>query len=212
MMGLSALADAHAAAAVAAQAPFRTARSIDAGQVSPARAAYSLVERVSLRLREYIMSTAWILVSDAARARIFETIGGDASLVEVACYTNPALRGTPALTIAGRTVPRTQESVGSARHVIEPHTGYKDKETHGFAHMLVVRLLNAHAHHHYDRLFLVAPPHFLGVLHEHLRQPATVGFAEELAKDVVALPPADLLAYLKPRLSLRPGLEDARAG
>ena len=158
------------------------------------------------------MSTAWILVSDAARARIFETIGEDASLVEVACYTNPALRGTIALTTPGRTVPRTHESVGSARHVIEPHTAYRDKETQSFAHMLVTQLLTAHAHHRYQRLFLVAPPHFLGVLHEHLRQPATAGFAGEWAKDVLAMPPSELLAYLRPHLSLRSGLQNTRAG
>lgn len=38
------------------------------------------------------MSTAWILLSDAARVCILETIGSDASLAEIACYTNPALR------------------------------------------------------------------------------------------------------------------------
>jgi len=149
------------------------------------------------------MSTAWILVSDAARARLFETIGEDTNLIEVACYTNPGLRGAPALGGSGRTLPRTQESVGSSRHIIEPHTSYKDKETQAFAHMLTVHLLNAHSHHRYDRLFLVAPPHFLGILHEHLRQPATAGLAGELAKDLVALPPTDLLAQLKAHLPLR---------
>jgi len=158
------------------------------------------------------MTTSWILVSDAARARIFETIGDDAALVEIACYSNPSLRGASSLAGPWRTIPRSQESVGGARHVIEPHTAYRDKETQEFAHMLVVRLLNAHAHHRYDRLFLVAPPHFLGVLHAHLRKPETVVLAGELGKDVVSLPPRDLLDYLKPRLPLRACLTPAPAG
>lgn len=157
------------------------------------------------------MSTAWILVSDAARARIFETIGEDHGLVEIACYANPSLRGAPSLYSTGQPLPRCHESVGNTRHIIEPHTTYKDKETQGFAHSLVVRLLNAHAHHRYDRLFFVAPPHFLGALHEQLRHPATVGFAGELAKDVVALPPVELLEYLRPRLPLRARLSTQRA-
>lgn len=154
------------------------------------------------------MSTAWILVSNAARARIFETIGEDYGLVEIACHANPAVRGAPSM----YTQSRCHESVGAARHVIEPHTSYKDKDTQGFAHTLIVRLLNAHAHHRFDRLFLVAPPHFLGALHEQLRDPATVGFTGELAKDLVALPPVELLDYLRTRLPLRSRLTTKSVG
>lgn len=155
------------------------------------------------------MSIAWILVSDAARARVFETIGEDTGLVEVACYTNPGLRGHPPLATSGHTVPRSQESVGPARHIIEPHTSLRDKETHAFAHMLAVRLLDAHSHHRFERLFLVAPPRFLGILHEHLRQPVAAGFAGELAKDLVALPPTELLDELRMHLPLRDRLKSA---
>ena len=151
------------------------------------------------------MSTAWILVSDAARARLFETIADDASIVEIACYTNPGLRGATNLSSTGRTVPRTQDSTGPARHIIEPHTSHRDKETQAFAHTLVVHLLEAHSHHRYDRLFLVAPPHFLGVLREHLRHAPSAGLAGELPKDMVALPPAELLAQLKAHFPLRRG-------
>jgi protein required for attachment to host cells len=157
------------------------------------------------------MSTSWILVSDAARARIFETIGDDTNIVEIACFANPGLRGTPNLTSTGRTVPRSQDSTGPARHIIEPHTSLRDKETQGFAHTLVVHLLEAHSHHRYDRLFLVAPPHFLGILRGHLRHASIAGLAGELPKDMVALPPAELLAQLRTHLPLRHSPRPARA-
>ncbi len=139
------------------------------------------------------MPTTWILVSDAARGRLFEASGTPAGWTELATYANPELRGLPAQGGSGRSVPRTHESVGAARHVIEPHTSRRDKSTQAFAHTLAADLLEANAHHRYERLFLVAPPHFLGVLREQL---GDAGIAGELGNDLAALPVAELMAHM----------------
>ena len=142
------------------------------------------------------MSTTWILVSDAARGRLFEINGGAGEWTEITCYTNSDLRGLPKQGGSGHTVPRTQESMGSARHIIEAHTSYKDKSTHAFAHLIASDLREANAHQRYDQLFLVAPPHFLGTLREQLGDPAATHVAGELGDDLVNLSNGDLRQHL----------------
>lgn len=142
------------------------------------------------------MSTTWILVSDAARGRLFEINDEAGDWTEVTCYTNSDLRGQPKQGGSGRTVPRTQESAGPARHIIEPHTSHKDKSTHAFAHMIVSDLHEANTHRRYDQLYLVAPPHFLGSLREQLGDPDAAHVAGELGDDLVALSRKELRQHL----------------
>ena len=74
-------------------------------------------------------------------------------------------------------LPRTQESVGGARHAIEPHTSVEDKVSLEFARELAERLEHGRVDHAYDELVLVAAPRFLGLLR------ATIG--HEVPKLVV---------------------------
>ena len=75
------------------------------------------------------MSQTWILVADGARARLFAR-AADGALTEIACHTNPD--GSAPQRHLGA-LPRTQESHGSARHAIEPHTDEHDKSQQRFA-------------------------------------------------------------------------------
>lgn len=144
------------------------------------------------------MSHTWILICDAARARLFETPDRKSAWTEIACYANPELRGPPsARGISGRTVPRTQESVGAARHVIEPRENRKDHSARLFAHSIAAELLGAHAHRRYGRLFIVAPPRFLGMLCNEIGDLETAGVAGTLGKDVVSLSTEELAQHIR---------------
>ena len=67
----------------------------------------------------------WILVADDARARLFESERTDGELLEVADFVHPdahhADRGHR------DRLPRAQQSVGGARHGIEPRTSAEEK-------------------------------------------------------------------------------------
>ncbi|NID03354.1 host attachment protein [Luteibacter jiangsuensis] len=133
------------------------------------------------------MSTIWILACDAARARLFEAPDRKGAWTEVAAYANPELRGPPMALNTGRTVPRSQESVGGARHVIEPRETRKDHSARAFAKHIVGQLGDAHTHRRYTRIFLVAPPRFLGMLCEEIGDFELAGVAGTLGKDIVGL-------------------------
>lgn len=142
------------------------------------------------------MTTNWILVCDAARARLFEASGQDSALTEVACYSNPELRGSAQPNGNDEPLPRTHESQGAARHAIEPHTTQREKYEHQFAHGLAEMLVDAHAQRQFEQLFLVAPPRFMGVLREAIGTPEATGVAGEIVHDFVTLSPTELHEHL----------------
>jgi hypothetical protein len=81
------------------------------------------------------MSKTWILVADAAKARLFELPKKGADLIEIACYTHPDGRSPGCHPVHGR-LPRTHESKNAARHAIEPRTTLRDKHARQFADTL----------------------------------------------------------------------------
>ncbi len=142
------------------------------------------------------MSKAWILVTDAARARLFETAERNDRLVEVACYANPDPRGEPTDHVRRR-IPRAHESTTPSNHAIDPHARRHDKSLHQFAHSLTMALKSGHSHHHYERLVLIAPPRLLGALRENLGDPlAKELLVGEIDNDLIDLHPDELLDHL----------------
>ncbi len=134
------------------------------------------------------MSQTWILVADGARARLFAR-AADGALTEIACHTNPD--GSAPQRHLGA-LPRTQESHGSARHAIEPHTDEHDKSQQRFARSLRDLLEQARTAQRMDRLVLVAPPRFLGMLHASFEAPLQRLVQRQIGHDLSALPPAQL--------------------
>jgi protein required for attachment to host cells len=141
------------------------------------------------------MSKAWILVTDAARARLFETAERNDRLVEIACYTHPDLRGEQTHH-AGRRLPRTHENAGPSSRATEPHASRRDKSLQQFAHSLSTVLDSGYAHHQYEWLFLIAPPRLLGALRENLGDPFAKGLVGEIGNDLIDLHPDELFHYV----------------
>jgi protein required for attachment to host cells len=127
--------------------------------------------------------TTWILVADEARARLLEAQGADGAVVEHLSFIHEEGRQHPRDVIADR-LPRAQESVGGARHAIEPQTDLETVEAGRFAHELAAVLETGRVGRAYERLVLVAPPRFLGTLRAVL--------SDEVHKHVVGSLPKDV--------------------
>lgn len=137
----------------------------------------------------------WILVADAGRARLFEAEARDGALLEIGGYANPDAHARGA-GIGSDRPPRTQESVGSARHAIEPHTDPHDKAALGFAKGLAEILEHGRVEHAYTRLVLVAPPRFLGQLRAELGAQVGKLVAGSIGKDLTHATNEDIRAVL----------------
>lgn len=150
----------------------------------------------------------WILVADRARARVFDLSADGAALVEIKSFINPEGRASGRDLTTDRP-PRTQESIGSARHAIEPHTSFAEKITDRFAHQLGDILASACASRRCGHLVLIAPPAFLGTLHAKLGKNVRKHLVSRLDKDLSSLRPADIYAHLVPLLGHRDRAENA---
>lgn len=138
-------------------------------------------------------SNVWVLVADAARARLFEYAAGGKKLREIACFDNPESR---VHAVARDRLPRSNESVGRARHAIEPHTTMREKSTERFARCLCDELESGRALQRYDQLVLVAPARFRGTLRRHLGEPLLSCISAEISRDLTTWPVERILEHL----------------
>lgn len=132
------------------------------------------------------MSITWILVADGSRARLFENARRDEPLHHLDNFINPAARMSGRRFTTDRP-PTVDESVGCARHAIEPHTTLREKQAARFARVLTAALERGRNRHRFQRLVLVAPAKFLGALHECCDKPLRDCVTGEIGRDLVAL-------------------------
>ncbi|WP_049622367.1 host attachment protein [Frateuria defendens] len=145
------------------------------------------------------MRNTWILVADGGRARLFACEPPGRTLSEVACFANPDGR-LPGRELVTERPPRVDESVGGARHAIEPHTTLREKSTERFARTLSAALERGRLDRLYERLVLVAPARFLGALHGCIGKPLLGRVVGEVRRNFTALPTPEILERLPRRL------------
>lgn len=108
----------------------------------------------------------WIVLADAATARIYEPQAGRRDWKLIAELTHPESRAKESE--LGTDKPgRVKQSTGS-RAAMEPPTPRKEVEIEKFARQIAKALDDALVRKAYDRLVLAAPPEFVGVLRELL--------------------------------------------
>ena len=103
----------------------------------------------------------WVAVADGRRLRVLERPVATAPWrelgTEAAEHADPPSRG-----LGADRPGRVRESVGGARHAVEPRQDPHDAAEAAFAHEVAARLERAAAAGRYGRLVVVAPPKFLG--------------------------------------------------
>ncbi len=161
----------------------------------------------------------WVVVADGHQARIFARTPGsrvDPSAPktnEIETWTLesiPGLGGMAEPIAAGRYHPPgvVFESVGALRHVPEVQPDAKSRSKMELARRLADQLNTAVASRRFDRLVVVAPPRFLGMLRPHYGQGVRDGLFLEIDKDFTALNPTDLASRLSHYWPAREGPPD----
>ncbi|WP_163097323.1 host attachment protein [Acidithiobacillus ferrianus] len=129
------------------------------------------------------MTSTWILVSNAAEARLFLNAGCGKGLQLIHHWVHPDSRkheGDLVTDSAGRT---QQSDAQGERSAIQWKTSPKEAEMQRFAAELAERLEAGRVAGTFQRLILVAPPHFLGLLRESLDAPTSAMVHASLDKD-----------------------------
>ena len=144
--------------------------------------------------------TTWILIADAATARVIATSGkaGDLAMVDdIELQGHPL----PGRDLAADRPGRAFDRAGDGRHGMEPRTDPRSVERERFAREIADVLEKAVVGQRYDRLVLVAPPTFMGLLRETLPSSVATKVGAELTKDLTKVSIHDLSERLAPVLN-----------
>jgi protein required for attachment to host cells len=127
--------------------------------------------------------TEWILVANAARARIFERARRRSELTEIDDLVNPDERLRGQALVSDRPG-RAFDSTGAHRHAMESPLGTREKRAIDFARTVANRLEAGRIGNRFDELSIVAAPRFLGHLREQMGQDLSRVIAREISKDL----------------------------
>lgn len=137
------------------------------------------------------MKATWILVADSSAARIFATDVPEGPLSEVEAFAHPEGR-MPERELTSDLPGRAFDSAGQGRHIMESEVGPRQQAVVDFSILLAKRLERARVQREVERLVLVAPPDFLGLLRKALGTEVRRLVAREIDRNLVRLPPKEI--------------------
>ena len=133
-----------------------------------------------------------VVVADSARARIFTSHTVLNQLEEVEGFAHPEAHWSNS-DLSSDSAGKSVDQHGS----LDAATSPKEHETEKFAHLLAQHLKAMHNQQHYDALVLVAPPHFLGLLHKQLPNPLGKLVSQTVDKDLTDRSVEEIIDHIR---------------
>jgi protein required for attachment to host cells len=127
--------------------------------------------------------TTWAVVANSARARIYALERRGAALQELTdlIHAEARLKGHELETDRPG---RSFDSAGQGRHAMEPSLDPRKEEAARFAREVAEQLESGYHAHRFEKLCVIAPPTFLGLLRQALDTPISRAVVGELDKDL----------------------------
>ena len=129
------------------------------------------------------MKSTWVLVCDAAKARVFEIRDGDSTWHVVELVLHEGSRNKASELVSGPSGTRSSEGRSVHHNALAPASSPKEVEKQGFAHTLAATLDQAMRSARFQKWVLVAPPHFLGLMKKELTSELEKHLVTAVAKD-----------------------------
>jgi protein required for attachment to host cells len=137
----------------------------------------------------------WILVSSAYAARLFESHGPQDAWQELETWRNPPDRLRRQDLVSDRPG-RIAGRANAQRTAYAMRSDPKDQVEADFANMLVDAVVRGLDAHEFDRIVIVAPPHFMGLLRKCEPQRLTDVVYCEVLKDLTHETTPDLQRHV----------------
>jgi protein required for attachment to host cells len=145
-----------------------------------------------------MQTTTWFVAADGGRARIFEIIDPERHLREIESLDHPEGRAHNRDLKSDAQGRYFSHGRGPRAHSATRQVTPVQHEAELFAKTLARRLDKALSERRYDKLYLIAPPEFLGLLRENLGKKTRQATAEEIGKDLSRLAVGDLERRIRP--------------
>lgn len=143
------------------------------------------------------MTTTRVLVAHDAGARVFENKGPGKGLVQLESVDFEDGRRHNGELNSDRSG-RAMDRGGQSGHSFEPHQDAKSHAIEHFAKQLAHDLGRALREGSFDKLVLIAPPRFLGILRSNLDAQTERALRGTVAKDLPRANPQELARHLAP--------------
>lgn len=132
------------------------------------------------------MESIWVMAAGNAGATIYTSRGGKAELSELRHFEHPEGR-LHDRELTSDLPGRAYDSSGEGRHAMEQTVDPKRQQSIVFARKLAEALHRACSAGECGKLYIAAPPTFLGVLREHYSKPVQDVLAMEVNNNLVGL-------------------------
>lgn len=128
--------------------------------------------------------TTWIVVVDSSRGKIYVQDKHSSELQEKVDLVHPSAR-LHGVELSSDRAGKHTGAFGQGQHVFDARTNVKDHEVEIFAREIAEHLETGRTSGQFQKLVLMAPPAFLGVLREQLSDGVRELVVDEIAKDLV---------------------------
>lgn len=147
------------------------------------------------------MDAAWVVVADAARARVFRAESRIGPLQEMTDLADSQGRLHEGDVYTGEQMRKLELGANSYRQSndYEPARTHEQKMAERFARRVAEYLRRGALEKRYERLVVAAAPQFLGALRGELDDNTRARISLELPKDLSKMRPDELRAYLPER-------------
>lgn len=140
------------------------------------------------------MTNTWILVANASVATLYASAGPKQALARVKDLAHPQSRMKNADLVSDRA--GHMQSSGNGHGSRQPQTEPKQNEADHFARELAQELEQGRNAKQFERVILVAPPAFLGLINERLDTQTAKLVTHRYEKDYTQLSERELAAHL----------------
>jgi protein required for attachment to host cells len=144
-------------------------------------------------------ATTWIMAADSSRGRLFEIIEPDRQLREIEDFSNPQGRANNRELVSDADGRFSAKHVGPGGDSSGQRVTPAEHETELFSKTLARYLDKARSQRRYSKLYLIAPPEFLGLMRQNLSKEVRKVTADEINKDLSWFDTRDIARYVQPR-------------
>lgn len=143
--------------------------------------------------------TAWILVANASRARLFSAGLSKGPIEEIETLVDPEGRAHER-NLTSDLPGRTYDRAGQGRHAKEGKIGIKQQKHIDFAGRVANYLETGRAHNKYRHLFVVSAPAFLGLIRAKVSRDTAARVVSWVDKDLTLLSNEEIRKHLPEKL------------